>query len=417
MRRNDRPTNAYRALARAMTSPHALWRAVAVAAAAASVPAAHAADRPGTSLARDFLIENVCLGAQGKLLVGVSPIDGNPQCVSQRDLKPGEALPYHEREWPASGGSPGEERGSDSFPVLTRAFGIIAIHVYDYETDTPGRMPDHYDPRARIGGGTIATFSGDTVSFVATQLGDQNLKLFVGEGCGSGQPVGVAGLRDSWLLAPLGALAAVHIPPGPPSGSAPIAGSVVTTPSTMVDAGGPGSCPSFIRPGSTRWSIQPVTYRAVYKAGPLAGHHVRLWTLIAERTGQGAMGRDHAIAFERAYFTRELGWTRWEAWKSLNGGFGGNSKWASGGAGSNSGVTQAHQRVAARANCDLPEGAQAPADSSGTPRGDLAMVGCVDVTNIVGPHGAGGDPAPVGPGTWYDSVVHADGPLGALFSQ
>ena len=41
---------------------------------------------------RDFLIQNVCLDAQGKVIAGVSPVDGNPACVTQRDLRAGEPL-------------------------------------------------------------------------------------------------------------------------------------------------------------------------------------------------------------------------------------------------------------------------------------------------------------------------------------
>lgn len=387
-----------------------------------TAPAAAADQGPGAALARDFHVENVCLDAQGKALVGVSPIDGDPKCVSQRDLKPGEALTYHEREWPAGKGAeaPGAARGSDSFQVETRALGTVVVHAYDYEADTPDRAPDHYDPRTRIGGGTIAAISNTTLSDVATQLGNQGLQLFIGQGCQPGQPVGPAAMADSWVLAPLSALASVNIPPGPASGSAIIAGGLITTPSKMVDSAR-AICPPQVKPGSTRWYIRPVTYQAVYKLGALAGQHVRLWTLIAERTGQDEGHRDTANAFERAFFTRELGWVRWEAWKSRTGKFS-NRKFAYSGAGINPRVEEAHNRVANRGNCTLPSdalqpnGSLAPADSSGAPRGDLENVGCVEVTRIIPPHSPNGDPAPTGPGTWYNSIVTGAGPGGALFA-
>jgi len=402
----------------------ALAGALAACTSALAGPPSIAGFSPGQARAFDFLVENVCLDKKGQVIVGVSPIDGDPRCASQRNLMPGERLTYHERDWPDQGAAvPGRPRGSDSFPVNTKALGPVAIHIYDTQGDAPDDSFGRYDPSVQDGGGTIAALSNDTISFAATQLGRQKLRFFIGKGCAQGQPITAASVQDAWILAPLDRLASLDIPAEVPASSDPIAGDVITQQGGIVVANDGARCPDGVHYGSTRWSIRPVTYRAVYKAGPRRGTHVRLWTLVAERFGRAADSMDQVISFERAYFTRELGWTRWEAWKSTKASFRGMEKWAgdsSGGA--NPRVALAHERVVRRGNCELPDGVQAdaasalpaaPADSHGAPRADLQVVGCIDVTNIVPPSSKDGDPPPVGPGTWYNATVESGNPVAA----
>jgi hypothetical protein len=391
------------------------------------VGAPASAAESGAARAFDFIVENVCLDAKGAVLVGVSPIDGDPRCVTQRDLRPGEALAYHEREWPRRDGDSARMlHGSDSFPVKTRQFGTVAIHIYD-PGDDPGGAFGRYDPAQQDGGGTIAAISDDVVGFVATQLGRQDLHLFIGKQCLPGQPVTAASLLDSWVLAPLDKLSALDIAGRDPNNTAgPVAEGTVSLPGGMVIAHNGATCPDRRGNGTTRWSVRPVTYRAVYKAGPKRGLHVKLWTLVAERFGRSADELDQVLSFERAYFTRELGWTRWEAWKSAKASFSGTRNWASDAAGGpNQRVSQAHDRVVERDNCGLPDSVSpesrfaipaVPTDSHGAPRGDLMIVGCIDVTNIVPPRDTTkGDPPPVDPGSWYGATIAGGSPGAALF--
>ncbi len=371
----------------------------------------------GAALALDFLIQNVCANAQGKVLMGVSPIDGDSHCITQRDLEPGEQLTYHKREWPAGSSAdvPGQQRSSDSFPARTHALGLVAIHLYDYRPLLPGHPYGQYDRTEQIGGGTIAVLSKNSISFVATQNGRQNLQLFVGAGCRPGQPVRSAVMQDSWFLAPLDRLAAVVFPKAVPNSLQQIAGGVVSSQSGMVEIGSSGAtCPKNMSIGSTRWYIAPVTYRATYRKSPLIGTHVRLWSLISERTGISAGARDGSIAFERAYFTRELGWTRWEAWKTTTARYLHVPAMAWNGPGPNQRVLDAQNRVVRRGNCKLPTdiGAAsaytiptAPVGSNGKPLPGFALVGCVEVTDIVPPLSRKGDPPPLGPGTWYHATA------------
>lgn len=369
---------------------------------------AKGASADGKALGADFLIANVCLDSKGRTLVGVSPIDGDPRCVSQRDLKVGEPLPYHTRQ---AGDDGDMTKGSDSFPVNSSTLGLLAVHIYDYAGYLPGATFGAYDPANPIGGGTIASISNRSISFIATQLGPQPLQYFVGGGCSPNRPVDAQALQDGWELAPLDQLASLRLPQEPMAGRA-IASGVISEPGRMVSSAQP-FCPGQIPVSTTRWSVQPVTYRARYRAGPRQGQHVVLWTLIAEHFGRDPSHMGDALSIERAYFTRELGWTRWEAWKSAAA------------VRNNPRVEAATQKVMARDNCALPVSAAAsamfapptaPRDSSGAPRTDMTLSGCVESTDIVPPRGPYGDAPPVGPGTWLGSLqaLGASSPLGVL---
>ena len=50
---------------------------------------------------RDFMIQNVCLDEAGAVRTGRGPIDGMEGCPRQRDLRPGEHLPYHKHDHPS----------------------------------------------------------------------------------------------------------------------------------------------------------------------------------------------------------------------------------------------------------------------------------------------------------------------------
>src|SRR5687768_10571693 len=84
---------------------------------------------------RDLMIQNVCLDASGAVLARVAPIDGDPRCVGQRNLEPGERLPYHKHDHPSPGQSasvPAGYQRHDSFPVDTTGFGAIVEHSFDF---------------------------------------------------------------------------------------------------------------------------------------------------------------------------------------------------------------------------------------------------------------------------------------------
>jgi len=73
----------------------------------------------------DYFIQDVCLDKSGNVLMGVSPLDGNPACASHRDLLPGENLPYHKTGKSAGGAF------QDNIPIDTGnpEIGLIAVQT------------------------------------------------------------------------------------------------------------------------------------------------------------------------------------------------------------------------------------------------------------------------------------------------
>jgi hypothetical protein len=248
----------------------------------------------------DFLIQNVCLDASGKVIEGVSPIDGDRRCAAQRDLIPGEKLPYHKHDHPSPGQRAAAARGyqrSDSFPVETGPFSRVVEHSFDFGAGA-GRRFGVFDAGGGDGG-DIAVMSPNGVSFAATEDGGGGFQLFVGPSC-SGR-VSPAGLFDSWLIALFD-----------PGRTAPLEGQAVARLADLRE-GRQDNCPTRLNAAFTRWYVRPVLYRAVEGQGT----PVALTTLISEHYGgERREGADHV---ERFYFTRELGATRWERWQNLAG--------------------------------------------------------------------------------------------------
>jgi hypothetical protein len=248
-------------------------------------------------IVRDFMIQNVCLDRSGMVLEGVSPVDGDPRCVGQRDLRPGENLPYHKHDFPAAAERAAASRGyqrHDSFPVETAHFGIVVEHSFDFGGGG-GRQFGIFDG-GRGDGGDIMLLAPQAVSFAATEDGGAGFQLFVGGACSD--RVDAAALARSWIIA----LAEPN---------QPLRGETVARLADLRQ-GRQSDCPSRLNAAFTRWRVQPTTYRSADGQGsPLT-----LTTLISEHYGgEHPESADHV---ERFYFTRELGSTRWERWQNLS---------------------------------------------------------------------------------------------------
>lgn len=309
---------------------------------------------------RDLMIQNVCIDRSAAVLEGVSPVDGDRRCVTQRDLMPGEKLPYHKHDHAGSADRARLPRGyqrHDSFPVETHQFGIVVEHSFDFGNG--GRQFGVFDG-GRGDGGDVTLLSSDAASFAATEDGGGGFQLFVGPECQD--QIGVAGLTRSWVIALL-------------DPNAPLRGETVARLNDLRE-GRQSKCPARLNAAFTRWRIQPVTYRAAEGQGV----PVTLTTLISEHYGgERPESADHV---ERFYFTRELGSTRWERWQNLS-----HSRDFS-----SDQLTKAASDLAASGRCsppDMPAGGAA-----------FVMIDCREWTMIVPPNRTGGDPA----GFFIDAV-------------
>jgi hypothetical protein len=323
-------------------------------------PAVLADEGPGETL-RDFMIQNVCIDQSRAVLEGVSPVDGDLRCLAQRDLTPGEQLPYHKHDHPASGGRAGAPRGyqrRDSFPVETAQFGTVIEHSFDFGAGE-GRRFGVFDA-GRGDGGDVALLSPQGVSFAATEDGGAGFQLFVGPDCRD--RIGAAALTRSWIIA--------LIDPG-----RPLLGETVARLNNLRE-GRQSSCPARLNAAFTRWYVRPIRYRAADGQGA----PVSLTTLVSEH--YGGEHPESAEHVERFYFTRELGSTRWERWQNLS-----HSRDFSADQ-----LNKAASDLALSGRCsksDMPAGGAA-----------LVMIDCREWTLIVPPDRPGGDHA----GFFLDAV-------------
>jgi hypothetical protein len=296
------------------------------------------------------MTQNVCLDAGGKVLIDVSPVDGNPDCVRHRDLQADELLPYHKHDQPspadASGAPLGYQR-HDSFPVATASFGTVVEQSFDFGVGE-GRRFGVFDRGSD--GGDVAILSSGRVAMGATEDGGAGFQLFVGECQGK---VSAAALADSWIVTEY-------------ETGRPVGGDTVARLNDLM-TGHQELCPDHFNPAYTDWRIVPFRYRAT----PGQGQPITLTTLISEHYGgSNPATADHV---ERFYFTRELGGTRWERWQNANG----NRQFS---------ATQIAKRAEWFASTQRCSAAEPPA--GGAP---MVLIDCREWSRIVPPADAVGD--------------------------
>ncbi len=332
---------------------------------------------PTNDSVRDFMIQNVCLDDAGAVRTGRTPLDGEAACPRQRDLLPGERLPYHKHDHPSPDHRVREPFGyqrHDSFPVATQGLGTVVEHSFDFGTG--GRRFGEFDEGSD--GGDVAIMSSGAVSFGATEDGGGGFTLWVGQCSGE---VGPAALRQSWLI--------LEFDPSRPE---ELRGETIARlNAARVDAarGNRAECPTRLNAALTTWRVAPFAYCA----GPGQGPPVTLTSLISDH--YGGADRDTADHVERFYFTRELGGTRWERWQNARG----NRHFSA-------------ALIAQRAASFAASGRCGPADP---PAGDAPMVliDCREWTRIVPPADPAGDP----PGFWIEAIRARPGAPGFLLKS
>lgn len=320
----------------------------------------------------DLMIQDVCLDGAGHVVVGASPVDGNPACAATRDLRPGEPLPYHKHDHPGPADRAAAPLGyqrHDSVPVDTAGFGRVVEHGFDFGVGE-GRRFGVFDA-GRGDGGDIVILSPGAAAIGATEDGS-GFQLFAGACSGA---LTRAALTRSWLIA--------TYDPARPS---PLRGEA-TARLKDLRAGAQRNCPERLNAAFTVWHTADVRYRAA----PGQGVPVTLPSLVSEHYGGGDPATaDHV---ERFYFTRELGLTRWERWQNSRG----NRQYDA------AAVAAAAARFAATGRCSAtppPEGAA------------MVLVDCREWTRIVPPDASTGDP----PGFFIAALRARGVPAAAWFA-
>ena len=300
-----------------------------------------------------WTVQSVCVDAAGRVIPGASPI--SPACPAMRSLRLGEPLPYHKHDWPSVRGpgapDPRGQQRSDSFPARL-AGQIVAVQTFDFGSPIGPRRFGQFDPGD---GGQVVGADADTAAILLTQDQPARMKFFFGPHCARADSL--EALEGGWILFDVRA----------PRGE----GGART--SAMASAADNRACPLLRLDGRSDWRFADVRYRA----GPGGVLTRPLRTLVTDRYA------DAAGLMERMYLTRELGWTRWEAWRRP----------VLLGPGADE-IAHSADRLAASHRCDPRE--PGPPTSAG-----WRLVDCREWTNFQPSAAPGGDP----PTFWLGRVT------------
>ena len=314
----------------------------------------------------DFMVQNVCLDEAGAVRIGRSPIDEGG-CAGQRDLLPGEALPYHKHDHPSPQDrrtAPSGYQRHDSFPVLTEGLGTVVEQSFDFGGG--GRRFGAFDRGSD--GGDVVNLLPRYLPWRGLDRRDRNRRRF--RFMGRRMPRRRrAGCADAVMADP-------RIRSEPSGTDERRTVARLNAARLNADQGSPAECPTRLNPALTRWRVAPF----IYRAGPGQGPPVTLNSLISDH--YGGADPDTADHVERFYFTRELGGTRWERWQNVRG----NRQF---------GAAEVARRAASFAATGRCSAAEPPRG-----RATMVLIDCREWTQIVPPADSAGDP----PGFWIEAI-------------
>lgn len=241
----------------------------------------------------DYFIQDVCLDKNGNVMMDVSPIDGNPNCVAHRDLLPGERLPYH-KENPRSSG---DTLRLDEIPVDTgTSVGVIAIKIKDNYGNDNGKKTGYLPNVLDLSDGVSNIYIQSSTTIATYSTIDGNGPTFrISSACSDargGVPNDLMGLMNAQIRVSIDALTQS-------SGTEDTSFDKVYNP-------GPCPAPSDYKMDANAWKITSYSYTR-----PDGTKTPPLQTLVTNDVTS-----DDNHHFERYYQTKELGRTRFEAWQN-----------------------------------------------------------------------------------------------------
>lgn len=248
----------------------------------ASVPAAAPARPPELF---DYLVQDVCVDQRG------AAVAGDPaRCRMHRNLRVGEPVRYLMTDYDPKTGA--TLQASVSVPVRGHDGHVMVLLLKLLAGSFGPRSPVAFSP-ARDAYDLVDLSHSAYASTVRTFDGgcfDQLLSR-------SGRGTRIADRAGGWVLFPL----------SPPPGAWPREQSIRNTTWRRELSGKGGPCADNHATGVTRWTRPtPTSFEGGQRLEALRTDHFAAADLSQPEN-----------SFERSYFTREYGLTRWEAWQTL----------------------------------------------------------------------------------------------------
>lgn len=232
----------------------------------------------------DYLIQDVCTDAQSR------PIQGDPAtCRRHRNIAIGEPSPYLVTDFEVSNGK--TYSAMNSIPVSALDGNMRIIVTKSMQGNFRPGFRFSFDA-SRDGYDLIDITNSEYASFIRTSDGGCFDQIFSRRGSFRNAKDRAGG----WILFPRTAPSTWPVSRGVP----------VTTYKIQLTKGRPG-CNNGHSTGMTFWN-RPVAYRFETDKA--------LRAIRSDHFASGDLGAENN-ALERYYFTREYGFTRWEAWVPL----------------------------------------------------------------------------------------------------
>jgi hypothetical protein len=248
----------------------------------------------------DYMVMDVCVDAAGITVDNLTPVD--PACLHRRNIAPGELPPYHLHNFPREQDKCADRLGSiakDNIPVarngVTR---IVSFYNHGVDTTCPGAAKR--GAFGRLGnpgdGGSVQWHDGK-YGYIMGSWSPIALSYFVTRSCAD-NPSSSERFARGWIVG------AERIP-------AELNQFGYGDFFVKLVAGGLGAgnlaCPIVFNRYLAAW----VRVNFLFRSG------LALDTLISDhfsRSSADGMSPGAAQQFERTYWTKEFGLTRWEKW-------------------------------------------------------------------------------------------------------
>lgn len=251
---------------------------------------------------QDFMIMDVCVDQHDRIDPALVPGDQN--CTRRRNIRAGEAVPYHLHNYPSPGAPCPQRLGTvskDNIPI--EKHGVTRI-VSFYDRGVDHSCPDA-KPDAPSFGKLDTGREGGSVQWIDEKWGyimgswsPVALSYWLTPSC-AGAPDTSGRFRYGWVIGP------ATLPPEGQGGFAVFQSKLITGKNgAEPEAAG---CPTRFAKPFTMWMRD----RFTYKDGRSFDSLISLRYSSSAKDGQGP---GPASQVEITYWTKEFGLTRWEKW-------------------------------------------------------------------------------------------------------